>query len=85
MMPSSLQAARLLNAWEHRDPRTFATELGQAAEFCRESADSLAELERRELLQGIVEEMKMMGAEGARRQNDEAGLYVELLTHLSRC
>jgi len=84
-MPSSLQAARLLHAWEQWDnPRALATELGQAAEFCRESADSLAELERREFLGGIVEELRSMESESA-RLTDAAGLYRELLTHLSRC
>ncbi len=68
----------LLNAWRQYDPARMASELDSAVMFCRSTAPDTAELERRELLEGIVEEIgRLVPA------RPEADTYVGLLEHLS--
>ncbi len=80
---SSHHATKLLQAWKRHDPSLIAAELDNTVNFCRSSVDtSSAEVERRELLAGIVEEIGRLSP--SRRQGSEADTYVRLLEHLSR-
>jgi hypothetical protein len=79
---SSYQANKLLRAWQQYDPARIACELDSAATFCRSADGDAAELERRELLEGIVEEIGRLEPEGSGRYAPEAVTYLHLLEHL---
>lgn len=80
---SSYQANKLLQAWRQYDPARIAVEMDSAVTFCRSAATDSAELERRELLEGILEEIGRFAPAGPNRLAPEADTYLRLLEHLS--
>jgi hypothetical protein len=81
---SSHQANKLLQAWRQYDPARIAFELDSTVTFCRSTASDSAEVERRELLAGIVEEIGRLAPSGGAACAPEADTYLCLLEHLSR-
>jgi hypothetical protein len=79
----SKHAERILEAWEMANPKMFESELDQALATCRtRSVSSALEVEQRELLATVAENLRTMSAtqyacRPARLQADFA-----LLSHL---
>jgi hypothetical protein len=77
---ASEAAGYLLDAWKRHDSRALDCEFGDIAGDCNEHGVSAFELERRELVRGIADEMRHYLGQPGRQKEFEVCL--NLLRHV---
>ncbi len=82
-MSASQYAGRILDAWSHADYGQFEAELERAAERCQiERPPSVLEDERRELLESVVTNLRLLRTEQGDWQVQRMKAPMDLLRHL---
>jgi hypothetical protein len=82
-MSASQYAGRILDAWSHADYGQFEAELEHAAARCQtERPPSVLEDERRELLESVVTNLRMLRSEHGDWQVQRMKAPMDLLRHL---
>jgi len=82
-MSAAQYAGRILDAWNHADYGQFEAELEQAAARCQiEHPLSVLEDERRELLESVVINLRLLRSENGDWQIQRMKAPMDLLRHL---